>query len=110
MHCNVYIIGNQIEFRSASSASHWQPGSEALVDAELESVVVAQLQVEPLALATLGSVDLELNVEVGTKCIKHQSPHKDQVPDLPYLNATTWASHESLHNPTAHDPLTLSLR
>ena len=30
--------------------------------------------------------------------------HKDQVPDLPYLNATTWASHEFLHNPTAHDP------
>ena len=31
---------------------------------------------------------------------------KDQVPDLPYLNATTWASHEFLHNPTvtAHDP------
>ena len=29
---------------------------------------------------------------------------KDQVPDLPYLNVTTWASHESLHNPTAHDP------
>ena len=27
---------------------------------------------------------------------------KDQVPDLP-LNATTWASHESLHNPTAHN-------
>ena len=31
--------------------------------------------------------------------------HKDQVPDLPYyLNDTTWASHEFLHNPTAHDP------
>ena len=30
--------------------------------------------------------------------------HKDRVPDLPYLNATTWASHEFLHNPTAHDP------
>ena len=32
--------------------------------------------------------------------------HKDQVlPDLPYLNATTWASHESLRlrNPTAHN-------
>ena len=28
---------------------------------------------------------------------------KDQVPDLPYLNATTWASHEFLHNPTAHN-------
>ena len=33
--------------------------------------------------------------------------HKDQVPDLPYLNATTWASHgesESLHKFTAHNP------
>ena len=33
--------------------------------------------------------------------------HKDQVPDLPYLNATTWASHESLriiHYPTAPNP------
>ena len=29
---------------------------------------------------------------------------KDQVPDVPYLNATTWASHEFLHTPTAHDP------
>ena len=28
---------------------------------------------------------------------------KDQV-HLPYLNATTWASHEFLYNPTAHDP------
>ena len=24
-----------------------------------------------------------------------------KVPDLPYLIATTWASYESLHNPTA---------
>ena len=31
--------------------------------------------------------------------------HKDQVPDLPYLNATTWASHEFLHNPTTRRAL-----
>ena len=30
---------------------------------------------------------------------------RDQVPYLPYSNATTWASHESLHNPA--DSLTL---
>ena len=29
---------------------------------------------------------------------------QDQVPDLPYLSVTTWASHNSLHNPTAPNP------
>ena len=43
-------------------------------------------------------------------CRDDSEVHKDQVPDLPYLNAITWASHEfhcQWHhnlNPTAHDP------